>query len=95
MSPTLTEDRVKVIVNDALDKYEITVGSVRHSENLAEFKKIAATLNKQAGSFTTIKIIGSILACIATLTLLLLGYLGTHRQNSSMITTDHFTMSQR
>jgi hypothetical protein len=88
MSPNgVNEDRVRVIVTESISNYELRVGNVRHAENLAEFKKIAAVLNKQDGSFTTLKLIGAVLAFLCMAILALLTFLGTHRSaGSTMIT---------
>lgn len=82
MSPAVvSEDRVRVIVNECISTYEGQIGNVRHKENLAEFKSIRTTLDKQDGSFTTVKLIGGLIAFLVMATFALLMYLGTHKPN--------------
>lgn len=86
MSPAIvSEDRVRVIVNECISAYENQIGNVRHKENLAEFKSIRTTLDRQDGSFTTIKLIGALIAFLVMATFALLMYLGTHPSGHAAI----------
>lgn len=75
-------------MNEVLAGYETSIGSVRHEQNLGEFKKISATLNKQDGSFTTVKVLGTLLAFLCMAILALLSYLAANRSSHSAITVN-------
>lgn len=80
MSPVVvTEDKVRLIVQTEITTYENGVGSVRHEQNLNEFKGIAAFLNQQRGSLNTLKVIGAILAFATSAILGILMYLVVSR----------------
>lgn len=81
----ISEDRVRVIVHECIATYENQIGNVRHKENLAEFKSIRTTLDRQDGSFTTIKLIGALIAFLVMATFALLMYLGTHPSGHAAI----------
>lgn len=81
----ISEDRVRVIVHECIATYENQIGNVRHKENLAEFKNIRATLDKQDGSFTTVKLLGGLIAFLVMATFALLMYLGTHPSGHAAI----------
>ena len=95
MSPAvMSEDRVEVIVTRCISDYETKIGNVRHEQNLAKFEGVFAVLNKIDGSFTAIKLMCGFIAFLVMAILALLSYLGTHRTNTSMISTDHFTAAK-
>lgn len=86
MSPAvISEDRVRVIVNECISTYENQIGNVRHKENLAEFKSIRTTLDEQKGAFRTVQILGALIAFLVMATFALLMYLGTHPSAHSAI----------
>lgn len=86
MSPAVvSEDRVRVIVNECIAIYENQIGNVRHEKNLSALGRIQTTLDRQDGSYTTIKVIGSIIAFLVMATFALLMYLGTHPSGHAAI----------
>lgn len=91
----ITEDRVKLIVRDCLQEYELTVGGVRHRENLAEFRGMRTILDKQEGSFVAIKVIGTVIAFAVMATLALLSYIATHHDGHSALSAHDPILAQR
>jgi hypothetical protein len=51
----MTESAVRVIVFEAFEKYEKETGQPRHNENLGNFTKVFAAMNKAIGSINALK----------------------------------------
>lgn len=66
------ENDVKVLMTAALETYEEKTGYPRHKENLANFEKLFAVVNKTDGGITAMKWLGSILSlCVAALAIVI------------------------
>lgn len=96
MGPTagVSEDRVQNMINHTLEEYEIRYGEPRHRENTAKFDQIFSVLNQQKGSFTAVKVIGSIAAFLCMAILGLLTFLVTHHQQSMLSVQQPSTVAQ-
>lgn len=88
----MTEDRVRVIVNECLATYEAIIGTVRHKENKEAMEKsntslagLKSTMDKLVGSWNAIKIMGTVIGFLLTFILGILVYFATHRSTQSMI----------
>ena len=89
---SVTEDRVRVIVNECLATYEMVVGAVRHKENkeaLAQSNTtlagIKTTVDKLDGSWGAIKVMGSVIGFLLMMILALLTYFATNRTHQSLV----------
>jgi hypothetical protein len=51
----MTESAVRVIVFEAFEKYEKETALPRHNENLGNFTKVFAAMNKAIGSINALK----------------------------------------
>jgi hypothetical protein len=96
----MTEDRVRVIVNECLATYEAVIGTVRHKENKEALDKtnisltgLKSTMDKLAGSWDAIKIMGAVIGFLLSFILGILVYFATHRQNQSMVSHQDQTLS--
>jgi hypothetical protein len=95
MSPPISEERVKNMIHEAFSEYESVIGRVRHNENTMNFKNVFSRLDSMAGGFTTAKVIGTFIAVLLTITITMLGIMLSHRHDTSMLSTDHFTYAER
>lgn len=50
----LTEDRVTLMINDALRQWEKEYGDIRHAENTMKFEALYEVLNKAKGAVWTV-----------------------------------------
>jgi hypothetical protein len=96
----MTEDRVRVIVNECLATYEAVIGTVRHKENKEALDKtnisltgLKSTMDKLAGSWDAIKIMGAVIGFLLSFILGILVYFATHRPNQSMVSHHDPTLS--
>lgn len=88
----VTEDRVRVIVNECLATYEMVVGAVRHKENKDALEKSNATLavikttvDQLHGSWGAIKVMGAVIGFLLMFILGFLTYLAANRTHQSLI----------
>lgn len=88
----VTEDRVRVIVNECLATYEAIIGTVRHKENKEALEKSNATLagikttvDQLHGSWGAMKVMGTVIGFLLMLILALLTYFATQRSHQSLI----------
>lgn len=70
----MTENDVRVLFNEALGNYEKDKGLPRHEENLNNFAKLFAIVNKTSGGITVIKWLGGILTLAITATGLIIAF---------------------
>lgn len=96
MGPSLgvTEDRVKVLLNQGFAEYEREVGSPRHRENIKKLDYLSAVWEQMKGALLFGKLIAGFIAFLCMAILALLSYLATHRQQSMLSTKSPTTFAQ-
>jgi hypothetical protein len=63
----MTENDVRVIVYNAFDTYEQDTALPRHQENLANFRKLFALVNKARGAFIAASVFIGVPCSVAAL----------------------------
>lgn len=90
MSPAVvTEDRVRVIVNECIQSYENVTGSVRHRDNLKEFGDIKAMQNEQVGATKAVLLICKIIAFLITIGFTYIGVTAHFKKTSTNVPEIH------
>lgn len=66
VQPTLTEDKVRNMINDALRTWEKEYGDVRHRENIKKFDQVFALINGLRGGMYAVGGIITLLGLVLT-----------------------------